>query len=94
MLDWELSTIGHPLSDLSNLLQPFYVPELPGLIGLKDLKELPIPGADELMKQYCSQSTQTSFPIQNWLFAVAFSFFRVSCCGLFMYMWRKQEKTT
>lgn len=26
ILDWELSTLGHPYSDLANLLQPFYVP--------------------------------------------------------------------
>lgn len=23
MLDWELSTLGHPLSDLANLMQPY-----------------------------------------------------------------------
>jgi aminoglycoside phosphotransferase (APT) family kinase protein len=78
VLDWELSTIGHPFSDLANLLQPFYVPAMPGIAGLKDMKELPIPGAEELMQQYCSQSTQTTYPIQNWLFSVAFSFFRLS----------------
>jgi aminoglycoside phosphotransferase (APT) family kinase protein len=26
LLDWELSTLGHPLSDLANLLQPFTLP--------------------------------------------------------------------
>lgn len=26
VLDWELSTLGHPLSDLANLLQPFSLP--------------------------------------------------------------------
>ena len=25
MLDWELSTLGHPLSDVANLLQPFSI---------------------------------------------------------------------
>ncbi|KAK3495607.1 kinase-like domain-containing protein [Neurospora crassa] len=28
ILDWEMSTIGHPLSDLSNLLTPFYTARL------------------------------------------------------------------
>ncbi|KAG0172415.1 hypothetical protein DFQ28_010730 [Apophysomyces sp. BC1034] len=77
ILDWELSTIGHPLSDLSNLLQPFYyAPDL-GLVGLKGVKDLPIPGADELMSIYC-EKTNTPFPIDRWAFAVAFSFFRLS----------------
>ncbi|KAI7902361.1 kinase-like domain-containing protein [Cokeromyces recurvatus] len=78
VLDWELSTIGHPLSDLSNLLQPFYIPEGNNMLGFKDSKEpLPVPGADELMAHYCS-ILQQPYPIENWLFAVAFSFFRLS----------------
>lgn len=80
MLDWELSTIGHPLSDLSNLLQPFYVPSNAeaGILGFKDSKEpLPIPGADELMQVYC-RILGEHYPIDRWMFAVAFSFFRLS----------------
>lgn len=80
VLDWELSTIGHPLSDLANLLQPFYVPASSeaGLLGFKNMKEsLPVPGADELMKVYCSKLGQ-NYPIDRWLFAVTFSFFRLS----------------
>ncbi|KAF7725777.1 hypothetical protein EC973_009394 [Apophysomyces ossiformis] len=77
ILDWELSTIGHPLSDLSNLLQPFYFSSDIGLMGLSDLKELPIPGPDELMQIYCAK-LGIPFPIERWAFAVAFSFFRLS----------------
>lgn len=77
ILDWELSTIGHPLSDLANLLLPFYVPALPGLNGLRGVEELPIPGPDELMQCYCTY-TKVPFPIRNWMFNIAFSFFRVS----------------
>ncbi|PHZ07586.1 APH-domain-containing protein [Rhizopus microsporus ATCC 52813] len=80
ILDWELSTIGHPLSDLSNLLQPYYVPEESaiGLRGFKNAKEpLPVPGVDELIQVYCSYTHQ-SYPLQGWNFAVAFSFFRLA----------------
>ncbi|KAL0089628.1 kinase-like domain-containing protein [Phycomyces blakesleeanus] len=77
VLDWELSTIGHPLSDLANLLQPFYVYPSDKMTGFKGLKELPIPGADELMKAYSSILGQP-YPIDRWMFAVAFSFFRLS----------------
>lgn len=87
VLDWELSTIGHPLSDLSNLLQPFYVPashgsddgnRVVGMLGFKDSKEpLPIPGADELLQHYC-HILGSPYPIPQWKFAVAFSFFRLA----------------
>lgn len=79
-MDWELSTIGHPLSDLSNLLQPFYIPANvgEGMLGFKGSDQpLPIPGADELMQVYCRILDQP-YPIPRWKFAVAFSFFRLS----------------
>ncbi|KAI1344582.1 phosphotransferase enzyme family protein [Xylariaceae sp. FL0016] len=28
ILDWEMSTVGHPLSDLANLMHPFYAAEM------------------------------------------------------------------
>ncbi|KAF9408453.1 hypothetical protein BGZ76_005868, partial [Entomortierella beljakovae] len=47
ILDWELSTIGHPFSDLSNLLNPFYTPASDGgtMSGFRGVanKDLPIP---------------------------------------------------
>jgi aminoglycoside phosphotransferase (APT) family kinase protein len=79
-LDWELSTIGHPLSDLANLLQPFYSPAKDDGVfaGFKGSKEkLPIPHADELMQVYCKEAG-LPYPIQNWSFCVAFAFFRVA----------------
>ncbi|GAA97717.1 uncharacterized protein L969DRAFT_97468 [Mixia osmundae IAM 14324] len=82
VLDWELSTLGHPLSDLSNLLQPFYIPSDSGsdiVVGFRDLepKDLPIPDAETLMKLYC-KSVGRSYPIKGWSAAVSFSFFRLS----------------
>jgi aminoglycoside phosphotransferase (APT) family kinase protein len=80
LLDWELSTIGHPLSDLANLLQPFYIPSSSdGMFsGFRGSKEaLPIPSAEELMQVYC-QEAGIPYPIQNWSFCVAFAFFRVA----------------
>ncbi|GAA5889096.1 hypothetical protein JCM6882_009741 [Rhodosporidiobolus microsporus] len=47
ILDWELSTLGHPYSDLANLLQPYYVPsgvkDVGHLTGLRDLPPPPPP---------------------------------------------------
>jgi aminoglycoside phosphotransferase (APT) family kinase protein len=48
------------------------------MLGFKNSPEvLPVPGADELLKVYCSILGQ-SYPVDRWLFAVAFSFFRLS----------------
>ncbi|KAK6206553.1 hypothetical protein LQW54_007623 [Pestalotiopsis sp. IQ-011] len=30
ILDWEMSTVGHPLSDLANIMNPFYTAVMPG----------------------------------------------------------------
>ncbi|OAQ29995.1 APH-domain-containing protein [Linnemannia elongata AG-77] len=81
ILDWELSTIGHPYSDLANLLNPYYTPAIEGspmggLGGIPD-KDLPIPPVNILLERYCNQ-TSRPFPIDNWLFCIAFSFFRMS----------------
>lgn len=39
VIDWELSTLGHPLSDLGNLLQPFSMP-CPNPEGINDVEEV------------------------------------------------------
>ncbi|GAA5879290.1 hypothetical protein JCM1840_004681 [Sporobolomyces johnsonii] len=65
VLDWELSTLGHPYSDLANLLQPFAVPsegeggqggKLAYLTGLRDIppSALPIPSAEPLLRAWCN----------------------------------------
>ncbi|KAK3821466.1 MAG: kinase-like domain-containing protein [Benniella sp.] len=81
ILDWELSTIGHPFSDLANLVNPYYVPEMSGnpMGGLKGIPiaDLPVPPVDVLLERYCQQ-TSRPFPIENWMFCIAFSFFRLS----------------
>ncbi|KAI9593619.1 kinase-like domain-containing protein [Syncephalis fuscata] len=81
ILDWELSTIGHPYSDLSNLLQPFYS-RIEGaseaITGLAVPEDNPegTPTVDELLEYYC-QLTNRPYPIPNWMFCMAFSFFRL-----------------
>ncbi|CAG8626139.1 10144_t:CDS:2 [Cetraspora pellucida] len=79
ILDWELSTIGHPLSDLANLLMNFFAKEIPGspIIGLRDVKNLPIPSSNELIQAYCEKSGR-QYPIPRFEFAIAFSFFRTA----------------
>ncbi|KAJ3195606.1 hypothetical protein HK101_011669 [Irineochytrium annulatum] len=83
VLDWELSTVGHPLSDLANLLLPWYTDHAmgfggPGGAGFRGApRPLPVPEADELMKEYCRLTGRT-YPIPKFEFCIAFSWFRLA----------------
>ncbi|KNC99615.1 uncharacterized protein SPPG_05002 [Spizellomyces punctatus DAOM BR117] len=79
LLDWELSTIGHPLSDLANLLLPFYTPGVfpEGMAVMEMKRPLDIPEAEELVQEYC-RLTGRQYPIPKWDFCVAFAFFRLA----------------
>ncbi len=76
VLDWELSTLGHPLADLSYQCMQLRLPvEQGGLAGL-NLKELGIPTEEEYVEQYCKHMDLPS--IENWNFYVIFCFFRLA----------------
>lgn len=68
VVDWELSTLGHPLSDLANLCLGYYFK--PGFARN-------VPPMQDVHRHYCSR-TGTPYPIEGWRFAVAFAFFRLS----------------
>ncbi|XP_053557692.1 acyl-CoA dehydrogenase family member 10 isoform X2 [Bombina bombina] len=77
ILDWELSTLGDPISDVAYNCVPHYLPlDLPIQKGLKgyDLSELGIPTAEEYIDQYCKNMRIPK--IENFYFYMAFSFFR------------------
>ncbi len=71
MLDWELSTIGHPLADLSYWCSMLYHGEIefPG-----NHKELGLPSEQETLDLYCELTNRSA--IENWNFYVAFNLFR------------------
>ena len=77
ILDWELSTLGHPLADFSYHCMTWRLePELfRGLKGL-DLKSLGIPTEEEYVAMYCEKTGRTSIP--NWDFYMAYNMFRLS----------------
>jgi len=56
VLDWELSTLGHPLGDFTYHMAPWIIPAIDdrvsSLEGL-DLPALGIPTEDEYLKRYC-----------------------------------------
>lgn len=78
IVDWELSTLGHPLADLGYFCMALRLPRnpaLPGLAGL-DRAALGIPDEAALLARY-SQLTGRPIPA-DWPFVLAFSFFRLA----------------
>lgn len=79
ILDWELSTLGHPYSDLAYQCMQLRMPSGMGSIdGLKDVDRasLGIPSEKEYVAQYCQRMGIKR--IENWTFYLAFSFFRLA----------------
>jgi aminoglycoside phosphotransferase (APT) family kinase protein len=72
VLDWELSTLGHPLSDLAYSAIYSYYGELQG--KQDELGSLGIPSEAEYLEKYCAASGRSDVP--NWHFYVAFNLFR------------------
>ena len=79
LLDWELSTLGHPFADVGyqcmQLRLPANIGHISGLRG-RDLGELGIPTEEEYVAKYCERMGIDG--IENFGFYVAFSFFRLA----------------
>lgn len=82
VLDWELSTLGHPLADLAYQCMRMRLPSKsrnPGLSGglqNVDRAALGIPTEREYVAEYCRRRDIAR--IDKWEFHLAFSFFRLS----------------
>lgn len=77
VLDWELSTIGHPLADLAyNCLgYHFMNPRQGGLVDI-DHQRTGIPTEKDYVAAYCARVGRG--PIEKWPFYVSFSLFRLA----------------
>ncbi|WP_417604194.1 phosphotransferase family protein [Primorskyibacter flagellatus] len=78
VLDWELSTIGHPFADLAGVLMQWQLPPGPegrGLAGV-DREALGLPTDAEFVADYCQRRGIDR--IDNLGFYVAFAFFRMA----------------
>ena len=81
VLDWELSTLGHPLADFSYHCMGWHIPpgSFRGMGGL-DLAALGIPSEDAYIAQYC-QRTGLATPEAlraDWNFYMAYNMFRMA----------------
>ncbi len=80
VLDWELSTIGHPLGDFTYHLMAWQMPEIGiGSTGLqgKDLEALGIPSEEDYVANYCAKTGRDD-GIANRDFYSAYNFFRIA----------------
>jgi aminoglycoside phosphotransferase (APT) family kinase protein len=81
VLDWELSTLGHPLADFSYHCMAWHIP--PGAfrgIGGLDVAALGIPSEREYIESYCAR-TGLATPdalMGEWNFYLAYNLFRIA----------------
>ncbi len=85
VIDWELSTLGHPLADLAYLCMCLRLPaegDVRGLAG-KDRAALGVLEEQAVIEQYCEFRRMPA--IENWHFYLAFSYFRMAsiCQGVY-----------
>ncbi|MCP5112055.1 MAG: phosphotransferase [bacterium] len=75
VLDWELSTLGHPLADLVYNCMPYHLPPGPfGGLAHKQTDHSGIPGEAEHVNVYCRLTGRDKIP--DWDFCMAFALFR------------------
>ena len=78
VLDWELSTIGHPYADLASVIMQWQLPvgrKGRGLMGV-DRADLGLPTDDAFVMQYCERRGLDG--IDNFGYYVGFCFFRMA----------------
>jgi aminoglycoside phosphotransferase (APT) family kinase protein len=77
VIDWELSTLGHPLADFAyNCMSWLIRPEIFRGIGGLDLEALGIPGETDYVRAYCARTGRGR--IAHWDFYIAFNLFRLA----------------
>ena len=80
VLDWELSTIGHPLADLAFncILYHSHSQSFGSLIGV-DFAASGIPSEEDYVAAYCRRTGRAG--IEDWNFYLGFSLFRLASIG-------------
>ncbi|MBT9596749.1 MAG: phosphotransferase [Vitreoscilla sp.] len=81
VLDWELSTIGHPLADFSYHCMSWHIPAgvFRGIAGL-DIAALGIPPERDYVRRYCERTgrAEVDAVMRDWNFYLAYNLFRLS----------------
>ena len=74
ILDWELSTLGHPIADFSYHCLSWRTQE--AFWDHAKLKELGVPSEKEYMEMYCENTGKDL--TKNWEFYMAFNMFKIA----------------
>jgi aminoglycoside phosphotransferase (APT) family kinase protein len=80
VLDWELSTLGHPLADFAYHLLAWRLrpDEFRGMAGI-DIAALGIPNEQDYVSAYCKRTGRQSIKPRDWDFYLAYNMFRLAC---------------
>ncbi|RZL39843.1 MAG: phosphotransferase family protein [Rubrivivax sp.] len=82
VLDWELSTLGHPLADFSYHCMSWHIRTSGAARGLggQDLEALGIPGERDYVQRYCERTGRADIePVMaDWNFYLAYNLFRIA----------------
>ncbi|WP_127521883.1 phosphotransferase family protein [Mesorhizobium sp. Z1-4] len=85
VLDWELSTLGHPLADLAYQCMQWRLPNESGFRGLGGVDRIAIglPSEEAYVEAYCRRRGLDG--VEGWTYCLAFSFFRLAaiCQGVY-----------
>jgi aminoglycoside phosphotransferase (APT) family kinase protein len=77
VLDWELSTLGHPLADFAYHTMMYRMPpDIVAGLGNADIVALNIPSEEDYVAAYCRRTGRASIP--GYDFYMAFNFFRLA----------------
>ena len=79
VIDWELSTLGHPLADFGYHCMVWRIPPglFRGLAGL-DFAALGIPTEREYVAAYCRRTGRAGIPEREWEYYMAYNMFRIA----------------
>jgi aminoglycoside phosphotransferase (APT) family kinase protein len=79
VLDWELSTLGHPLADFAYHAMMYRMPpDIVAGLGGADIAALNIPTEQEYCARYAERTGQAGLDAGDYGFAIAFNLFRLA----------------
>lgn len=77
VLDWELSTLGHPLADFAYHAMMYRMPpDIVAGLGGADVAALGLPSEQDYVAAYCARTGRDG--IADYEFYIAFNFFRIA----------------
>jgi aminoglycoside phosphotransferase (APT) family kinase protein len=79
VLDWELSTLGHPLADFAYHCMAWRIPPgtFRGLAGV-DHAALGIPTEQQYVAMYCGRTGRDAIPEREWQYYMIYNLFRLA----------------